>query len=60
MFFFGLQFYSYLDYISGVQGDDIALLKLAESAPYNDRVRPVCLPWLLRDQDFAGYVSIPR
>jgi len=33
-------------------GNDIALLKLATPAPYNDRVRPVCLPFGFENQDF--------
>ena len=46
-----------LAYTSGIYGDDIALLKLNEAAPYNERVRPVCLPWNHKNTDFVGKVS---
>ena len=49
---------SILEYVHAqTTGNDIALLKLATPAPYNDRVRPVCLPFGFENQDFNNEVS---
>jgi len=36
--------------------NDIALIELATSAPYNDHIRTVCLPCSLANHDFTGEI----